>query len=69
MALVVIQIYDRPDGSAGVELRTEPPITNHVQLFTVAQQLGAKALNAIHAELHTEDSGIKLMGADEMPLN
>ena len=68
MALVMIQIFDKPDGSAGVELRTEPPIVNHAQVWTTAQQLGAKALNAIHAELHDQQGGIRLVGADEMPM-
>lgn len=67
MAQVVLIFRDKEDGSAGVELFAEP--TPHPgQVMTTAQSLGAIALNAVHQELHDQKGGIRIMGADELPI-
>lgn len=67
MALVVITVQDKPDGSVAVNLETEPPVVFGQAKFSPAQSLGAAALNAIHAQLPKPAPQIVLAGADELP--
>ena len=77
MALVIVQIQDKPDSSVDVRVSSEPHTSALADMnpmdFTPAQRLGATALNAIFAELQdgaAPQPGPKLIvvGADEMPL-
>lgn len=77
MALVIIHVQDKPDGSVDVHLSGEPHTSAMADMspldFTPAQRLGATALNAIFAQLQdgaAPPPGPKLVvvGADEMPL-
>jgi hypothetical protein len=73
MALILISLKDKGDGSVSVELDQEPGMLPGQTEFTVAQQLGALALKAIFAELSEPkiltpgSSKLQLVGADEMP--
>ena len=70
MALVFITLQDMPDGQLNVSLNSEPPVLPTQTQFSPAQDLGAAALNAIHAQLQKviDDSPrIVLAGADELP--
>lgn len=71
MALVVIEIQDKADGSVDVRLATEPRMDGPREKYTMAEEMGATALNAIHGQLENQKAktGPKLViaGADEMP--
>ena len=61
MALVVITIQDKADGSIDVNLNNEPRIPQDgamVRQWSQAEKLGAVALNAIHAQLQEEQPHI-----------
>ena len=71
MALVIIEIQDKADGSVDVRLATEPRMDGPRAKYTMAEEMGATALNAIHGMLEEKkvESGPKLIvvGADELP--
>lgn len=67
MALVLITIQDLPDGSVDVRLNAEPTVPPEQTTFSAAQQLSAKALNAIHTAILEEqkaESRIIVVDAD-----
>ena len=68
MALIVIRVHDTPDGSVGVNLTTEPRIAGPKASFTLAERLGAVALNAIHQMIESEPPKLVIAGADELPI-
>ena len=65
MAAVFITLQDKADGSVDVHLVAEPTPTD-ISVLTPAQKLGAEALNAIHANLHTSDRRIIVASADDL---
>lgn len=71
MALVVIHIHDKADGSVDVRLSNEPRIDGPRAKYTKAEELGAIVLNAIHAQLeeqiHNAKPALIIAGSDEMP--
>lgn len=71
MALVVIHIHDKADGSVDVRLSNEPRMDGPRAKYTMAEEMGATALNAIHGMLEEikKPSTPKLIvvGADEIP--
>lgn len=71
MALVIIQIHDKADGSVDVSLATEPRMDGPRAKYTKAEEMGATALNAIHGmleeQIHNAKPALIIAGADEMP--
>ena len=71
MALVVIEIQDKADGSVDVRLATEPQMSGPRAKYSKAEEMGATALNAIHGLLEDQKAktGPKLViaSADEIP--
>lgn len=66
MAAVFITLQDKADGSVDVHLVAEPTTPTDISVLTSAQKLGAEALNAIHANLHTNDRRIIVASADDL---
>jgi len=67
MALVVIQLQDRPDGTADVRLSTEPPVVDGQLADSAAQKMAVIALDAIHAAMADTGPKLVIVGADELP--
>lgn len=70
MALIVITVQDIDPNQIDVKLTCDPVIKpSQGAEYTLAQTLGAIALNAIHNELSKEESKprLQIVGADYLP--
>jgi len=52
MALILITIQDRPNGSVAVQMSDEPKVQADQTEFSPAQHIATAALNAIHQQLN-----------------